>query len=447
MGRPGPDAVPTGPMPWSVSRIHPRPARPGEERPRARRPRVATLLTSPAGNTYPMDPLHARYPFLEVSREAAREADADLSDLVAGGDPVLDRARERVERALLEGTAAPAEAWPPRVELLSYPVARVLVSLLDVPGANEKYARAEADLAHERFVADFEEDLRTDRGNRLALADLLADFDLESAVAAAPVVPDGTTGAAANVDGRESVRVERTGGGGGVGVGARETEADGEQFFVDVTAYLRLAAGLEGEQWRLTGRALSGGRVPVDRRELYTLVGEAVRRRVEDGLAGLAESVPDEVESALADEISALREELAEVTLSGEIDTVVPGLFPPCMRRLLARAGEEGLLSLPEHSRFSLVAFLASCGLDAEGVTGLCAVNGPAAGEAVAQQVARLRDDRDSQFAPPSCETMVAYGDCVNKDDLCETISHPLEYYEQRLAGAPGEKVVDWRER
>lgn len=382
-----------------------------------------------------MERLHARYPFLATAREAVQEAGVDLADIVADGGPVVERATGRVERALIEGTAAPTERWPTRVELLSYPVARVLVGLLDVPGAVEKYARAEARLAHERFVEDFEQDLRSGRGDRLTPADLLADFDLDSTVARvdAAAWPPG-------VD---------AGSGAATGAGAGGTGPDGEsgdeRFLVDVTAYLPLAADLDGAEWRLVARALADGRVPVQRRELYTLLREAVRRRVADGLAELVESVPAEVEAALADEVAALREALAEVNLSDDIDTVVPGLFPPCMRALLARAREEGLVALPDHSRFALVAFLASSGLDAEGVTGLCGVSDPAAGQSVREQVARLRDD-DSQFAPPSCETMVAYGDCVNKDDLCETIAHPLAYYEERLAGAPGEKVVDWRE-
>lgn len=355
--------------------------------------------------------LHARYPFLEASREAVREAGVDLEDLVETDDPVLERATARVERALVEGTAAPEEGWPPRVELLSYPVARVLVSLLDVPGAIEKYAHAEADLAHDRLVEDVEQDLQTGRADRITLRDLLSEFDLGSAVA---------------------------------GI---DEPGDDSAYLVDVTAYLRLASNLEAEEWRLTARALEAGRVPVDRRELYALLREAVHRRVEEGLSDLADSVPAAVETALADEVTRLRDALAEVDLTADIDTVVPGLFPPCMRALLARArdDEEGLLGLPEHSRFALVAFLASSGLDAEGVVGLCGVTEPAAGQSVREQVARLRDD-DAQFAPPSCETMVAYGDCVNKDDLCETISHPLSYYDERLSGAPGEKVVDWRE-
>ena len=95
-----------------------------------------------------MERLHARYPFLEASREAVEAADVDLAALVAAGGPAVERGSERVRRALLEGTTVTEEprAYSDRAELLSYPVARVLVSLLDVPGAVEKYAAAESAL-------------------------------------------------------------------------------------------------------------------------------------------------------------------------------------------------------------------------------------------------------------------------------------------------------------
>jgi DNA primase large subunit len=39
---------------------------------------------------------------------------------------------------------------------------------------------------------------------------------------------------------------------------------------------------------------------------------------------------------------------------------------------------------------------------------------------------------------------MQAYGDCVDPDDRCETISHPLSYYTDAVADAGD--VRDWRE-
>ena len=350
-----------------------------------------------------MERLHARYPFLEASREAVEAADVDLASLVAAGGPAVERGHRRVQRALLEGTTTAEEprAYSDRAELLSYPVARVLVSLLDVPGAVEKYAAAEAATARERFVEDFEADIElrsTDEG-RLALERLLSDFGLSGQVTP---VGDGS-------------------------------------FDVAATAYLRLSASLSGDDWRLVARPLSDGRVPIDRPELYTMLREAVRRRVEEGLPL---SVPEAIADPLSTELAAVRRSVADVDPPMEFESAAPGLFPPCMRALLSRMRDGE--SLPDHSRFALVSFLAAVGLDSESTVALCDVSGEAA-EAVEAQFERLADEEGGIAAPPSCAVMVEYGDCVDRDDLCETIPHPLSYYGEKLERTPDDRVVDWR--
>jgi len=348
-----------------------------------------------------MERRHARYPFLEAAREAVEAAGVDLAALAVDGGPAVERGRERVQRALLEGTTetvAP-RAYSDRTELLSYPVARVLVSLLEIPGAVEKYAAAEAATARERFVGDFESDLelKSAGDRRLALDRLLADFGMSGEV---------------------------------------EPVGDG-RFDVAVTAYLRLTGSLEGEEWRLVTRPLADGTVPVDRPELYTVLREAVRRRVADGLPL---SVPEAIAAPLDDELSAVRRSVADIEPPMEFETVAPGLFPPCIEALVTRAREGE--TLPSHSRFALVSFLVAVGLDAEAVTALC--DGVPADD-VESQVARLRDGDGGVAAPPSCAVMVEYGDCVNKDALCETIPHPLSYYEANIERTPDDRVDDSR--
>jgi DNA primase large subunit len=350
-----------------------------------------------------MERLHARYPFLEASRDAVEAADVDLAALVQRGGPAVERGQERVQRALLEGTteAAEPQLWSDRAELLSYPVARVLVSLLDVPGATEKYAAAEAATARERFVEDFEADieLKSTADQRLRLDRLLADFDMAG-------------------------RIEPTGDG---------------RFSVDVTAYLELAGDLDEERWRLVARPLDDGRVPVARAELYTLLREAIHHRVAEGLPL---SVPEAIGEPLAEELGAIRRDISDIDPPMDFEAVVPGLFPPCMRELLTRAREGE--TLPDHSRFALVSFLVSVGLDSEEVLELCDVSGAPA-ETIREQVQRLADEEASVLAPPSCAVMDEYGDCVDKDETCETIQHPLSYYETRLGQAPEDRITDWR--
>lgn len=79
----------------------------------------------------------------------------DLARVVTEDDAVVERARERVVSALTDGTIGePAATVSTRVEVLSYPVARVLVSIVDESVLVRKYATAEADAAYDRFTAD-----------------------------------------------------------------------------------------------------------------------------------------------------------------------------------------------------------------------------------------------------------------------------------------------------
>lgn len=348
-------------------------------------------------NWLAMDRLLARYPFMAAAREAVEAEGVDMAEIVEEGGPVLDRAVDRVEACLREGTVGGPHR-DPRTELLSYPVARVLVSLVEEPVLVRRYAAAEAQTAHERFAADLGDDreLRSARGPELTRRQLLDEFDLSGAV-------------------RDAV----------------------EGFRIDVDRYLALAGGLSGDDWRLVARPLDDGSVPVSRGELLVLLREAVRERVAEGLPL---SVPDSVGDGLAGEVEQIQSLLADGSPPTEFDAVVPELFPPCVTALLDRVadGED----LPHHSRFALVSFLLVVGVDAAVVEQLFE-RGGAGSETAAYQAERLGDGDHAAYVLPSCEAMVALGDCANSDDRCETVDHPLSYYEAALSDAGD--APDWR--
>jgi DNA primase large subunit len=351
------------------------------------------------------DPLYARYPFLDAARTAVQEADISPPRLVTEGDPAVDRARERVERALMSGTVVSETPgrWSDRDELLSYPIARILVSLVDVRAAVEKYADAEAETAFERLRTDLAADdaeLRSVSTPRADLPTFLEEFDLDGAVRR-------TTD--------ESATLRR------------------DAFGVDVTAYLRLADPNWGADWRLVNRDVADGTVPVAAEELHRLLREAVRRRAAAGLPfevrGSAGG--DALAAALDDDVTALRDRLAERERLPSVDTVDPERFPPCMRTLLARADGD----LPAHSAFAVTAFLVSLGLDADDI----ADRWPGLDDGdLSYRATVLADDggAGSQYPAPSCATMDTFGDCLNPDDRCETIDHPRRYYAAAVADA-----------
>ncbi len=349
-----------------------------------------------------MQRLHARYPFLEAARDAVATEAVDLATVVEKDGAVVDRARERVVTAVEDGeTGEPRR--DPRVELLSYPVARVLVSMIGERVLVRRYARAEAATAYERFAADFDDttELKSVQSTGLDLETLLTEFDLTDAV---------------------------------------QATADG--YRVGVGTYLPLAEDQWGDEWRLVNRSLTDGDVPVTEDELRSLLREAVRGRIEDGLPF---DVPDVIAASLEDEADEVREVLAELDLTREIDTVVPDLFPPCMKALLddIQKGEH----LPHHSRFAITAFLANIGMSTDEIVDLYRVNSTFGEDMTRYQTDHIRGDTSpTEYSTPSCATMQSYGDCVNKDDLCERIPHPMAYYEERIDDADDDDLEDWRE-
>lgn len=353
-----------------------------------------------------MDPLDARYPFLGSAREAVRNAGVDLAALVASSDPVVERARERVERALLDGTteSETPHDWSAREELLSYPVARILVSLLDADAAIEKYATAEAQTSYSNFTEDIERD--DGRADRVSLDDLLREFDLTGQCRPEP---------------------------------AQRGAPEPQWFRLGVGAYLDLADPSWGDDWRLVNRELADGEVRIRREELYRLLRAAIRSRVIDGLP--FDRVSDDIADELATELTDLQDLLAERTSTADVDTLAPELFPPCLRDLLERVQTGEKVSPPV--RFSLLSFLAALGVSAEETVALC--DGQIDPETVAESFAVLRDRSGSQYPPPSCRTLSAYGVCDNADNHRAVAPHPLDYYERQLREATD--VTDWRER
>jgi DNA primase large subunit len=349
-----------------------------------------------------MDQRHARYPFLDEARAAVESAEVDLVAVVRRDGEVLARALERIETALEDGEVGEQHRRP-RVELLSYPVARVLVSLVDEHVLTRKYTRAEAATAKERFEREQADstELKSTRRRSLSLPDLLTEFDLSADV--------------------------------------YET---GEGYRIDVGAYLDLAADEWGDEWRLVNRDLQAGELRLTEDELLVLVRQAIKQRVGEGLPL---TVPDVIAGELDDEVADIRELLADLELTRDIDTVVPELFPPCMRHLLdqVQKGEH----LEHHSRFAIATFLTSIGMSTDEIVELFQVN-PGFGEEVTRyQVDHIRGETSAtQYSPPSCATMQSYGDCVNMDDLCEQISHPMAYYERTIDDADDDELEDWRE-
>ncbi|MDY6775221.1 MAG: DNA primase large subunit PriL [Halobacteria archaeon] len=329
--------------------------------------------------------LYARYPFLEGASDAVEETADSFTDLVS--EPVLERAEERVTLAVEEKTVG-GITKPATTELFSYPVARAVVSVVDDEMLTRRYAWAEASTAYDRIKDDLRssESFGSVESARLSLGDLIDEFGLE----------------------------------------VREID-DG--YEIRLHDYLELASGLSDKRWKLVNRAVDDGWVRIDTNGILILVREAIRDRVIDDLPL---SIPREVEALVSDAVESVRETMSRASLSRDIDEVDEDEFPPCMKTLLAevREGEH----LEHHSRFAITTFLANIGMSVDEIIETYEVN-PGFGEEMTRyQASHIQGETSpTEYTAPSCATMVTYGDCRNRDDLCDEISHPLEYYRRRL--------------
>ncbi|MFP4174254.1 MAG: DNA primase regulatory subunit PriL [Halobacteriales archaeon] len=334
--------------------------------------------------------LLARYPFFEAAREEVAGRAERLVDVV--DDAVLDRAEDRVTTALREGNTGEAEI-PENVsaqtELFSYPVARAVVSVIDEHPVTRRYAWAESVTARDRFFHD----LTSEKG--ATFRRIVDEFGME--------------------------------------VG--EAEVDGI-YRMEVGDFLELSSGMSDEEWKLVNREVEEGWVRVTKDDVLELSREAVRERVADGLPLF---VPEEARDAVEPAVERVREVVADADITTEIDRVEESEFPPCMETLLAEVREGK--HLEHHSRFAITSFLTNIGMDTDEIIETYEVN-PGFGEEMTRyQTDHIRGDTGpTEYTCPSCSTMVTYGDCRNKDELCETISHPLGYYRRRLEALDDEE-------
>jgi DNA primase large subunit len=352
-----------------------------------------------------IDPVIAEYPFLPAARDAVEEIGLTPETVTTDRPLAVSRAVERVERALTAGSVAPArdvDLVGAETELLSYPIARILVSLLEFPPAIEKYARAEASTAMQRLSRrmDGPDPMDDPVGRRvLAAVDLVDAVEPASSSASTP---------------------------------------HQRSFRITLDRFLTFVEPRWGDTWRLATREVHAGGVLVDADELLEIIGAAIESTVATGLPFPLSGTP--VDGALTAEVGAIEQQLDAHAIPHGVtaSVVVPALFPPCMRAAVQRIRDGAQLSLP--GEFAVTSFLAGVGLDTTEI-GLLLDRDPAVLEA---RVARFADERGTQYPPPTCETMQTYGVCVDPDARCETIAHPLSYYDAAVASTDGAR--DWRE-
>jgi DNA primase large subunit len=322
----------------------------------------------------------AKYPFLKESAKYLRDTGVSLDQLVS--NVAYERARYqgrgRVMEALDDGSIDDhpiSSKIDATIELLSYPIARMIVSAVADPAFVKRYAIAEAKKANERLKGESTEFV-------MRVADELG----------------------------------------------LEVSTDDGGFSVDFADFLRFSATMRSKSWKLVNQRIRDGRVLINKFRLVRIIEQMLTERIS---SELPLEVNDEILQRFSREIGEIRQTLERRRKEqraqgmGRLSIV---RFPPCMKKLLAmvRAGEN----VPHTGRFALVAFLHTLGMDSDEILETFSTAPDFDERKSRYQVDHITGEiSGTEYTPPECSTMKSYGICFDPDALCNRIKHPLNYY------------------
>jgi len=205
------------------------------------------------------------------------------------------------------------------------------------------------------------------------------------------------------------------------------TEAGAEGLLaIRLADYLSCSPHRWGESWRLVSRTLNKGEVYVTDHELARIIEERIKKAVLDRTRANVEGVrlPPSITKKRDELVDVWKEYKAKIQPEARLDQRD---MPPCMTRLVQRMTEGENLSHVE--RRTAVSYLSTIGKTEEEIMSLLRYS-PDFDERVARyQLEHLMGvrGRGKKYLPPSCAKMRTYGLCF-PDKWCRGIRHPLRY-------------------
>jgi DNA primase large subunit len=325
----------------------------------------------------------AKYPFLKNASKKIEELGLTIENMGSlENKPLLDRAQNRVETAILEANTGEM-VKDRRTEISSFAASLILVIATKNSWIKKRYALAVAKTAHAQMLSE-----KTSKDEIFVIA---KDFDWDIS------------------DGRPY-----------------------KDFRLSFNFYLKNAAHLHGYEWKLVNQIMDNGMIYLNRDKIVRLIQEEVKKRVEKRLeVPEIRKLPEDITS-----MACVLTNLAEGIMGQEIEempkTVVQAAFPPCINALYADASQSHHLS--HIGRFTLTSFLVNIGMSPENVNDLFKTFSDYNERLTRYQIEHIAGERGSgtRYTAPQCSVLQTHGVCKNKDDLCRSIYHPLKYYKRK---------------
>lgn len=328
----------------------------------------------------------ARYPFLEEARQYIKENGPTVGELLH--DIVYERARllgvDRLEQLFKKRTVEPQSMSTQTdciMQLLSYPIARMIAVCINDSYFVKRYALGEAQHAYHMFLNE--------------PSSFIIDMATE--------------------------------------LGLEVTYLPNKGYYLFFKDYLRNAP-TRYKDWKLVNRTLDNGYVFMPQRVLCRILMETLRKRLITELEQY--SCHQEIVSTFKEDIqrlqnyAALNRKKIENAPMGKLNT---SYLPPCLTHILAavQSGEN----VPHMGRFALVAFLSSLKLSTEDIIKVFSRAPDFEEDKTRYQIEHITGSSSStSYKSPGCQKMRTFGLCPREqmDEICKKIQHPLSYYSKK---------------
>ena len=328
----------------------------------------------------------ALYPFTTEAADFVKNLGIGIEDLAT--EPyraILKRAEQRIRQALLSPSELSPQEQDPNIEIPSFPTAIMLIAYVESESAKRRYAVAESKSFSKRLQDEpAEKILRIARGSfgwRLQPLD--------------------------------------------------ESEEETGEFLLHFREYLTNTRNMNELKWKLTNRSLRDGFVQLTKDEATRLIEEEIQRKILEKTKRPPVDPPD----SLRDTLSTIRGLASTRSMPQDIAqtfNISVDDMPPCVRRLLDTLSSGGRLS--HVGRFTLTSFLVTVGSTEDDVLNFFKSASDFDERKTRYQVEHISGHRGSKtkYTPPKCDTLKTHGLCIEPDELCKTVKHPLTYYRRK---------------
>jgi DNA primase large subunit len=331
-----------------------------------------------------------KYPFIKEAREYVKNKGLSIEDIFLTTEfrQILDHAYERIVNAINKGTIPANKRIDPSkidIEILSFPTAILMISIIGNDALAYKYAVAESKRAIKLF--------KNENLEKLAYIGESLGWNVEI------------------------------------------IEMQGIRYLsIPVTTYISYASSLSGEEWHLSLQNISKGYISLLKKMYIRILGEGVKYHILK-LFNPVINIDYSGASEYIERLMKLSEEKFKLSyaITPEMEGISEVYYPPCMRVIL---GELMSGKNPPHlARFSIVAFLRSIGWKPEETIKLFTRVADFNERITRYQVEHIYGMRGSKivYNVPSCNTLKASNLCyAGNDPICARIKHPLQYVRYR---------------